>query len=930
MRSGNTWRLAAGSLVLLAALSHAAELDYSYFLRTLTDLDRLTILDEGVTCKQFSSYDRASKYDDKTDKYIDWAANGDAGHYIRKEADGEAVMAEMDGPGCIVRIWSANPQGKIRFYLDGDAKPTYEWPFADLFHDKVPPFKPPVCGMDGSGANIYLPIPYAKSCKVTADKAHNQYYHIGYKTFPKAAAVKSFRLPLSDKESALLEEIAKRLVHHPAVINRLTGTRDLPVGEPVTIADEKGPTTIVELWAKLVSDERYALRRVLLRMYWDGEEQPSVECPLGDFFGTGFHANEYRSLPLEVGKDFGGVSYWRMPFEKSARIVVINQGTRPAKLEFGLHHRPKDFKPGAAYFHAKWRREDPCKTSDYPILECEGKGRYVGCMLNVDNPDQGWWGEGDEKVYVDGEKFPSTFGTGSEDYFGDAWGFRHFIRPFHGNTLGQGPGFSNKWSVYRWHISDDIPFEKSFRITIENYGRDKDYSSVAYWYQAEPHKDFLTSVPVEGRIPRPKAIPGVVEAETLKVEGATVADDAGAMDEFSSGKALVIRGKAGQIVEVPVFPPEDDVYSIVLYGAKGEAHVPFELVVGDKTIGKGDNAFAKSAMFRVGKARLPKVQEHGPGEFLGEAKLKLKLTGEGSLVLDALQLEPSRKERNAIEAEKLEVFATTGPEAEVEDMRLPWSGDSQLLFPATAAGQSVTRVWRNRVGGGNRCALAARFTHGPDHGQVQVLRLDKPIGEAVDCFSPKPEVGPVVSLGTVQLDLDRTSFTFKVVGRNEKATGFRVGIDFLRLGRIVVEGAIEAEKLPVVASDGGRADTQRMGGYGANEWSGEAQLFFTPKQKGAFVTVELTVPKDGRYELDVYYTKAVDYGIVQLSLDGKPLGKPFDGFNNGVIPSGKVPYGAVELAAGKHQLKFEVIGKNDGATGFYAGVDCLALTPATR
>jgi hypothetical protein len=319
----------------------------------------------------------------------------------------------------------------------------------------------------------------------------------------------------------------------------------------------------------------------------------------------------------------------------------------------------------------------------------------------------------------------------------------------------------------------------------------------------------------------------------------------------------------------------------------------------------------------VGKARLAK----------GEAKLTLTLEREGSLVLDAIQLEPSHKERGVLEAESLLVAVpvVAGPKAEVEDIRLPWSGDSQLLFPATEAGQSVKLILPVKAAG--RHSLAARLTRGPDCGQVQVLRGDRPLGEPVDCFAPKPEVGPVVALGTVELGPEMNDVMFKVVGKNEKATGFRVGIDFLRLGRIVVENAIEAEKLPVVASDGGRADVQNMGPFGGNNWSGDAQRFFTPKAKGAFVTVELSVPKEGRYDLDVYYTKAGDYGIVQLYLDGKPLGKPFDGFNRGVIPSGKVPYGAVELAAGKHQLKFEVTSKNDASTGFYAGIDCLTLQP---
>ena len=904
-----------------AAGARAGELDYRYFLHTLIDLDRLAQIEEGVACKQFSSYDRASRYDEKTDKYINWGANGDCGQYLRKEPDGEAVMAEMEGPGCIVRIWSANPQGKIRFYLDGAPKPTYEFVFAELFQNKVPPFKPLVCGMDGAGANVYLPIPYAKSCKVTADKAHNQYYHIGYKTFPKEAKVATFRLPLSAEESALLDKVVAAWnacgtdPQAPREAKSVARSVDLPAGQPTVLAELEGPAAIVCFKAKLTGEERYALRRVLLRMTWDGEERPSVEAPLGDFFGTGFFANPYRSLPLGMGPE-GGYCFWRMPFRKSARIEVVNQGTKPAKLDFEILTRPGELSPNTAYFHAKWRREDPCRVFEYPFLACEGApGHYVGVMLNVDNPDQGWWGEGDERVYVDGEKFPSTFGTGSEDYFGDAWGFRHFIRPFHGNTLGQGPGFSNKWSVYRWHISDEIPFTRSFRMTIENYGQDKDYSSVAYWYQLHPQKDFFESVPVERRIPRKRTLAGVVEGESLKIEGAAVIDDEGRLDEFSGGKALLLKGKAEQSFDLPVAVPADDVYTVILYSAKGEAIAPFELLSGEATVGKGANAFERSAEFRVGKVRLAK----------GEARLTLKFTGDGSLALDAFRLEPSRKEGGAIEAEGLRVLATIGPKAAPEDIRLPWSGDSQLLFPATEEGQSVSVALPVQAG---RFLLAARFTQGPDYGQVQAFHGDQPLGEPVDCYAARPAIAPQVTLGKVDFAPDSFELKFQAVGKNEKSTGYRVGIDYLRLLRIVVENAIEAERLPIVASEGGGAGPQGLGGFGGSQWSGDTQLFFTPPAKGAYVTLEVSVAQAGRYDLDVYYTKAVDYGIVQLSLDGKAIGQPFDGFNNGVVPSGKIAYGTVELAAGKHQLKFELIGKNPAATGFYAGIDCLTLTPA--
>ncbi|MFW6161848.1 MAG: DUF2961 domain-containing protein [Planctomycetota bacterium] len=908
----------AATVPLLISAASAGQRDVAHFLGTLVDLDRLAVLEEGVTCKQFSSYDRASRYDAETDEYVNWGANGDRGHYLRVEPDGEAVMAEMDGPGCIVRIWSANPTGTIRFYLDGAEEPTFEWPFADLFRNKISPFQPPIAGMHGRGANSYFPIPYAKSCKVTADKAHGQYYHIGYKTFPKDTPVKTLSLPLSQAQTQVLDEVLRAWKNCGVseAIDAKAHEREVPAGEEATLVELDGPATITAFRARLVSDEPRALRRVLLRMYWDREKRPSVECPLGDFFGTGYYANPYQSLPLGMGPD-GGYCFWRMPFRKSGRIVAVNQGTQPVTLHYSVAARPGKLAPRTAYFHARWRREAPCKTFDYPILDTKrSAGRYLGCCLSVDNPRTGWWGEGDEKVYVDGETFPSTFGTGSEDYFGDAWGFRHFVHPVHGCTLGQGPGFSNKWSVYRWHVSDEIPWTESFRITIENYGRDKDYSSVAYWYQLRPQTDFFEPVPVQERLPRPRRIPGAIEAESLEGTGGEVVASQGRLDTLSGGKGLLLEGKRGESFDLTVPVPADDVYGVLLYSLRGEAHAAFELRKGETVIGRGEKAFQREARFTAGKVRLSK----------GESTLSLKLLADGSLLLDALRLEPSRKKRGVLEGENLEVMAASGPKPEREDVRLSWSGDSQLLFPAKEAGQSITFAVPAKAPG--RFVLSARLTRGPDYGRVQAFHAGEPVGEVVDCYAPNPSVGREVQLGKLQLSPDGQAVAFKIVGKHDKAAGYRLGIDYLSLHREVVANAIEAEKLPRVEVEGGPIGPQAMGGWGGHNWSGGTQLFFRPRDKGASVTLEVAVPKAGRYALAVYYTKAIDYGIVQLKLDGKPIGKPFDGFHNGVIPSGKVSYGTLDLAQGKHRLTFQVTGKNDAATGHFVGIDCITLDPA--
>jgi len=517
--------------------------NYTYFLKRLIDLDRLPFLEEGVTCKQFSSYDRRSRYDEKTGQYLEWDANGDSGNYLRSEGD-EAVMAEMNGPGCIYRIWSANPQGEIRFYLDGAKEPTFALPFADLFSGEVYPFVPPLVWQRVDpkknvprASHCYVPIPYARSCRVTVFPQQKMYYHIGYQTFPPDTKVQTFRLSLSRKEKGTLQHVRKALRNAfdastmntkagQAEVEKSIGRKDIvppdqkarftvlrklgqaifgsdqvliQPGQQAIVAELKGPGMIAEFLARLVCDDPQAFRTVWLRVYWDGEERPSIEAPLSEFFGSSFGPTIYHSLPMgKTSKWF--YSYWRMPFRKSGRFVIANESSKAAQVYYRIRRDRMRLPDNTAYFHARWRHDPMSKDFDYPFLECTGRGRFVGAAQFVHNVTGGWWGEGDEKVYVDGEKFPSTFGTGSEDYYGDAWGIRWFSNPYAGcpytSTEKRGPG--QLQSCYRWHIGDFIPFERSFKMTIENYSAKKapgtprnNYSSIAYWYQMPGGTDFF-------------------------------------------------------------------------------------------------------------------------------------------------------------------------------------------------------------------------------------------------------------------------------------------------------------------------------------------------------------------------------------------------------------------------------------------------------
>jgi hypothetical protein len=290
----------------------------------------------------------------------------------------------------------------------------------------------------------------------------------------------------------------------------------LPPGETFTMMDVEGPGAIQHIWLTVTQK---AFRDCVLRVFWDGEETPSVDVPLGDFFANG-HGRRYdlNSLMVLSNPDGGLNCYWPMPFRRSARITVENQRWEPIEgffyqVTYQLAEVPDD----AAYFHAQWRRARVDRSHpDFTILDgVRGAGHYVGTALAWEQLSNGWWGEGEIKFYIDGDaEFPTICGTGTEDYFGGAWGFgdRTYSTPFQGYPLCERePGRIPRHGMYRWHVLDPIRFAEGLSVTIQALGwwpngkfqpLDDDIASVAYWYQAEPHGAFPDMPPAEARWPR--------------------------------------------------------------------------------------------------------------------------------------------------------------------------------------------------------------------------------------------------------------------------------------------------------------------------------------------------------------------------------------------------------------------------------------------
>jgi hypothetical protein len=318
-----------------------------------------------------------------------------------------------------------------------------------------------------------------------------------------------------------------------------TDFRTIAPGETLTVLNESGPGLITHVWFTIASDAPNHLKELVLRMYWDGENTPSVETPVGDFFGLGLGDYFlYQSVPLSVGADKALNSFFPMPFQKHARITVTNEGAEKVDaFYFNIDYRAfgKPLPSDMLYFHAQYRQAAPAhgwtnewqsngdaKINDkknlsgegnYVWMDATGRGHFVGVTMSVLQNQDGWWGEGDDMFFVDGESQPSINGTGSEDYFLGAWDFggRAFSYGLFGAPVVGQEKAGGRWSLYRFHLDSPIPFTKSLRATIEHghaNHRSDNFFSVAYWYQTEPHAAFPALPPLEQRIPRIYAVGG--------------------------------------------------------------------------------------------------------------------------------------------------------------------------------------------------------------------------------------------------------------------------------------------------------------------------------------------------------------------------------------------------------------------------------------
>jgi hypothetical protein len=357
--------------------------------------------------------------------------------------------------------------------------------------------------------------------------------------------------------------------------------RPIP-GETTVLADLKGPGVVNHIWMTIAGNEYGWPRLLRLRVYYDGSDVPSVDAPVGDFFAVG-HGFEGQVNSLQVRNSSDGRArncYWPMPFRKACRITITNEGRR--RISMLYYHVDWDELPSLSahtpYFHARYCQSLPAPAdgSPYEFLNVKGRGHYVGTVMSVVQAEAGWFGEGDDHFFVDGQP-ASIEGTGTEDYFNDAWGLHVATGPYYGVTVAEGTGLGSRMTAYRWHLLDPIPFTKSLKAEIEHRGWTYDakgavksafgertdlISSVAFWYQEGIAKVQPPMPYGSARLPQGNALQ--IEVEKSLAECKAEGGKASLSPELFWSKDVILfegQGK-GSKLEVPFDVREDGDYEI--------------------------------------------------------------------------------------------------------------------------------------------------------------------------------------------------------------------------------------------------------------------------------------------------------------------------------------------------------------------------------
>lgn len=610
----------------------------------MIDMHRLAEFpDPAYETVQFSSYDHRSVLPGGPD----WFANSDGfgrepvpnfeAVLVKPDAKGigEYLVCDVQGPGAVVRVWTAAISGSIRMYLDGADDPVYDGPAEEFF---MHPYRryAEAAGLDAglfSGTfqqrnACYFPIPFAKGCRIvwTGNVREIHFYQIQIRRYAPGAEVKTFRPEDLKTYASEIRRVAEVLSNPKekwpykasGVAAEINAT--VPPNKTAEIASIKGPKSIERLKLKIAApDLDRALRQTVLRISFDDYPWGQVQAPIGDFFGAAPGINPYDSVPFTVEPDGTMTTRYMMPFAKSCRVFVDNHGAQSVKVEGSVAAVPHKWNDERSmHFRARWRvdhdlvAEGGNGVQDLPFLLADGSGRYVGTAVMLLNPNPvpwpggNWWGEGDEKVFVDDDRRPSTFGTGSEDYFNYAWSTPDiFGFPYCGQPRDDGPANRGFVTNHRWHILDSLPFQERIAFYMELFSHertpDMSYARIAYHYGRPGLIDDHVLITKEDvrhlELPanwQPAARGGAANAVFYQAEDVVQEGPKTTLAEghlWSGGKLMVWHpGKQGEQLTFKLPVSEKGRYVLRLTAARTPEAGRFSATLDGKKIGFGGNA----------------------------------------------------------------------------------------------------------------------------------------------------------------------------------------------------------------------------------------------------------------------------------------------------------------------------------------------------
>ncbi|MBN1909025.1 MAG: DUF2961 domain-containing protein [Pirellulales bacterium] len=725
-------------------------------------------------------------------------------------------------------------------------------------------------------------------------------------------------------------------------------------GQRLIIADLDGPGEIRHLWFTLASRDRRYPRNVMLRIYYDGSKVPSVETPIGDFFaaGNGMKAC-VRTKPIEVSS-FGRAlnCYWRMPFRKHCRIEVHNQSSQRTTVYFHgdwlkLDSLPED----TYYFHARYRQEYPAKPfSWYTVFEGKGEGHYVGTVFSSQNNLMSWFGEADDRFYVDGEEIPSIIGTGTEDYFNDAWNLRITSGARVGTTICEPKGLQRRITAYRWHIDDPIPFKKSLKFEIERrsfavatdpktgrrYSWDFKYrpdywSSVAFWYQKGVAEPLWHIPPAKDRL-----LPEIWVEPTYNIDKIRTSPGLRPLQRSNRTCNLkrftyVRNDKPGAWIEMPVTIPTKGRYAITLIPNLYKEHGVWKITLrgpgGERVLDPGFDFWD----YRVSHIEdWPENFEHGTTL---ETKLGVQHldAGEYTLRFECIGANPATRHPETGEFGKGFSIGLDAISFRRLPIEYPYAWMQDYLAKEKKLFDSFDREAKSTLAALDQGIQRYQKEHGryPDNlnklvaaGTMPGPRIPLDPWHQYYCYRVPGVIRPwSFDVYTVHGDSREPRNWF-----GNWKNPFRVADLAREIGGIAFEGE---DLKPMLATEGVRPYRQRISSWGEAPLSGQRSLLVPLKQPGDAVEIALPASlPEGTYDVYLYLPCSWNYGISQWSLGGQDLGKPYNA-HRPTIGMRSLAAKNVRVEKGS-TLRVESVGKDEYATGYYAGLDGIIFRPVDK